>query len=830
MLSTLLAFHFVFLIPAAVLPTPPAADLLLWFDAADRTTLQLEGDRVVSWRSKAPGPEQVALGPGARQPRWVSNEGTPLRPAISFDGEDAVLVIPSFAGKADTWTLFVVCAPRQPAKGGALCSACPAKGDDFDPGFTVDLYQASSAFDQLSIEGAGRIGGQKDQMQSSYPCGGAHVVAVVRAQEELRLYIDGKLEGARPVTAATTRMDEFRIGARYFAGMERNYFHGEIAQVLLYGRALSEEQRATVEKLLAVSEEERTGGETQAAQEAKRLQEERMKNRMKAPKVVQAWPSVQAFLADNTPAHDLSAMPVRKDLHEAIVLGTQHLNSLYDRDRDNEPFFFSNCRADGTGKMFHSVNIGIPHVVGRCLVGSMEAELAAGVPFPAEGLPILERYLKSSFDNPDNLNSYFDPEKGGARFIEFHNMREGLYGLWAMAAGRNSAWAKETGHAMLETLDSITDAGGSWSVELLEKRGMKERSFGVAIPNTTRLVDPLLAWDECTHDPLAMKLAGLYARRGLETMYTPDGRFAPMDQSSGHVHSITSSLSGITAYAVRTGDKTMLEACCRIMDAGVPEYFSSWGWGDEVFPEHPADVPGRGEINQTGDVVRTALILGGAGYPRYYETAERYLRSMILPTQHLEAEMRAYLHDKENPADDSERDVLRRTVGGYAMQLPNARMRKGDWPLSTLDITSGAVHAMSECWRHRMDLQDGLATLNLLFDCDNDTVTVKSGLPFEGSIEFTARKPVKQFRIAAPGWLDAASVHAMLNGKPFETRAQSGYIELGALNSGDTGILNFDLPCKREKETVDGVEYTTTWIGSQIIEILPRGEVSPLPF
>jgi hypothetical protein len=808
----------------------PADGLLLWFDAADRTTLQLDGDQVLSWKSKAPGPEQAASSPGTAHPLWRPHEGTPLRPAIFFDGDDDVLVLPEFAKQADAWTLVVACAPRQPVKGGALCTACPAKGNDFDPGFTVDLYQSSTAFDQISIEGAGRMGGQKDQMQSSLACGGMHVVAVVRDSKEVRLYIDGKLEGTRPVSPAKTVMDEFRIGARFYEGAERAFFHGEIAQVLFYGRALGDSERVGIDLALAVSEAERVAGEKKEVEDAKQALEERMKNRMKAPHVVQSWPTVQAFQADTKPPQDLSALPVRTDLHEAITLASQHLNSLFDRDRDNEPFFFANCMADGTGKMLHSVNIGIPHVVGRCLVGSMEAELCAGVPFPADGLAILERYLKSSFDNPDHLNSYFDPEKGGARCIEFHNMREGLYGLWALAAGRGSAWARETGHAMLETLDRITDDDGCWSVARIEQLGMKDRCFGVAIPNTTRLVDPLLAWDACTQDPLAMKLAGLYARRGLATMYTPDGHFAPMDKSSGHVHSITSSLSGITAYAVKTGDKEMLEACGRIMEVGVPEYFSSWGWGDEVFPDHPADVPGRGEMNQTGDVVRAALILGGAGYPQYYELAERYLRSMLLPTQHLEAEMRAYLRDKEQPADDSERDVVKRSIGGYAMQLPNARMRKGDWPVTTLDITSGAVHAMSECWRHRMDVNNGEATLNLLFDCDNDMLTVKSGLPIEGRITFTAKETIKQFRMALPGWLDASTPHVTVNGQSREVRVVSGYLELGALDANAEGAITFAVPCKREKETVDNVEYTTTWIGSQIIEILPRGEVGPLPF
>ena len=44
------------------------------------------------------------------------------------------------------------------------------------------------------------------------------------------------------------------------------------------------------------------------------------------------------------------------------------------------------------------------------------------------------------------------------------------------------------------------------------------------------------------------------------------------------------------------------------------------------------------------------------------------------------------------------------------------------------------------------------------------------------------------------------------------------------------GMVLFDVPCRTEKETVDGVEYSTTWAGDQILDIQPRGTQSPLPF
>ncbi|MDX9976102.1 MAG: LamG-like jellyroll fold domain-containing protein [FCB group bacterium] len=815
---------------ATFLGTPLAADvpadgLLVRFDASDSATLTLEDDRVAAWKSTVE-PFHAAVASDARQPAFVARSGGALRSAVRFDGIDDVLRVPAFQQKAETWTLVVVAAPATPVGGGGLCSASPEAGHDYDPGLTVDLYQSAGAFDQINVEGAGRIGGQIDQMKSAYPLGSFHVIIVVRSADTVQLYIDGTPEGSRPVNAAQTVMDALRIGSRFYEGKERAFFHGEIAQVLLYGRALAEGERTAIEARLRVSDEEREEGEKAMAAE----KEEQRRNRMTAPQVVEAWPNIDAFVKGQSDVPDPETLPIRTDIREAIELSVRHMNSLFNRDKDNEPYFYVNREADGTGKMHHSINIGIPHVVGRCLLACMSAEKDATVPFPEDGLAIFERYCRSSFDNADHLNSYYDPNRGGARFIEFHNMREGLYGLWALIAGRQSQWARETAHEMLVTLDSVTNAEGLWSVELAKERGILERSEGFAPPNTARIVDPLLACYDATQDPLAMKLAAGYARQGLKTLYTEDGHFTPMEQSSGHVHSITSSLSGITDYAVRTDDKAMIDACRKIMENGVPEYFSSWGWGDEVFPEHPANVVSRGEINQTGDVVRAALILGGAGYPDYYDLAERYLRGMILPTQHREKELRAILRDKPEPKDDSERDTVMRSIGGYAMQLPNDRMSPGDWPISTLDITSGAVHAMSEAYRYRTTTRDGAYRVNLLFDFEDDKLVVDSDLPLRGRISFRAKQDIAGLAIRIPQWVNTETVRITVEGESTPLKLEKGYAILDAIPAGKQGELTFDVPCKREKETVDGIAYTTLWVGNQLVDIKPRGTESPLPF
>ena len=815
-------------VPAAYAGTP-AEGLILWLDASDTSTMTLDGDRVRAWRNKAPGAGNALEADSARAPQYDPGSGRRLRPVVRFDGRDDVLRDLAFDRKAPRWTLVVVAAPD--SGGGGLCTARSHDGHDYDPGFTVDLYASGERFDQISVEGAGRIGGQRDQLIRDFAYGELHVIVVERDDTEIRLFVDGVAEEARPVSPAVTMMDELRVGARCYADAERAFFEGAITEVLLYARVLEPDERKDIQQTRAVSRKEQKEGR----ERMERIRAERMAGRMVAPKVVRTWPSVVAYEewkrseagADAfVPVRDL---PIRDNLHEAIALCVGHLNSLYDADRDNEPFFYANLRADGAGEMHHSVNIGIPHVVGRCLLGCMAAELVAGVSFPEDGLGILERYLKGSFDNPDHLNSYYDPEQDNRRFIEFHNMREGLYGLWALVAGRNSAWAREEVSLMLSTLDRITDENGQWSLELARKMGMGDRCHGVSVPNAARMVDALLAIYRCTEDPLALKLAGAYAHAGLDVMFEGDGAFAPMARSSGHVHSVTSALSGITDYALLTGDVDMVAACRRIMDVGVPEYHSSWGWGDEVFPTHPADVPSRGEINQTGDVVRTALLLGAGGYPQYHETAERYLRSMLLPTQHREEQLRCFMKENENPSRDAERDVLKRTVGGFAMQLPNDRMREGDWPLSTLDITSGAVHALVECWRHRVTERESTCFVNLLFDCDHPDVSVQSGLPVDGRIAFSM-KAAKSLAIRVPDGVDCNTLAVQVKGAQREPNITDGYVRLGALEAGVQGAVTFDVPCKVETETVDGIPYTTTWVGNQLIAINPRGTVSPLPF
>ncbi len=550
---------------------------------------------------------------------------------------------------------------------------------------------------------------------------------------------------------------------------------------------------------------------------------EETSGRMVSPELIQNWQNVNDFSRET--GIDVNSLPVRKDIIKAIELSVHCLTNQFDRDRQNEPYFYCLRKVDGTGEMKHAVEIGIPHVVGRSMLGCEIAHQNVGIAFPSEAFDIYEYYCKQSFDNADHLNSYY---KDGRRGVEMHNMREGLWGLWALIVGRNSEWAKDMARKMLESLDKMTDDDGKWSDELAKKNHFSITG-GIMPDNQARMIDPLLAYYEVTGDKQALKLAEGYARVGLDVIFDNEGKFSPFGQSSGHIHSITSSLSGITQIAIRRNKKKMLDKCIRIMQNGVPEYFSSWGWGDEVMPEHPANVVSQGELNQIGDVVRTALYLGEAGYSEYYEMAEKYLRCMLLPSQYWLDDLQVFLKEKDDPKSDSEKDILSRALGGYGFVLPNARIRDSEYPVETQDITSGAVHALSECWKHVLINNKKDCKYNLLFSVANNNFDIKSYLPQKGLIEIKV-KVDKTLFVRIPDWVKSSSIVLLINGEKESFVIEDGYLKIQNSKPGSSCSIMFDIPCSIEQETVDGVVYVTTWIGNQVIDIKPRGIISPLPF
>ncbi|RLS34433.1 MAG: hypothetical protein DWH79_04570 [Planctomycetota bacterium] len=227
---------------------PPG--LVLHLDLADAAPGPVSSlaDRATSGRA-------FVQGDAAAQPTAVTvGNGSVLR----FDGLDDHLRLTSTGLKAESLTLFVVAAPHANLGDFRGLFATNAPGArDYESGLSLDLGPGPTrSLEQINVEGKG-FGGARDLRASSSPFGLLHVFEVVldAAAGEVRLLVDGTPEGSRPFENGLISLDEITLGARYYtngpgAQQVRGSLQGDIAEVLLFDRALTFEEAATVRLIL----------------------------------------------------------------------------------------------------------------------------------------------------------------------------------------------------------------------------------------------------------------------------------------------------------------------------------------------------------------------------------------------------------------------------------------------------------------------------------------------------------------------------------------------------------------------------------------------------
>ncbi|MBO0699025.1 MAG: c-type cytochrome, partial [Zavarzinella sp.] len=242
---------------------PVTTGLELWFDAS---------------RLNQAG----AVAPGTKLDRWpdASGNGRHLKQAnpdarpmalrvgdswaVRFDGKDDHFRITGLDRTLDAVTVFLVAAPHgNPGAFTAFCAANAKGGRDYETGFCIDQGPwATPIFSQLNVEGHG-FGGARSLLTSSSPFGTLNVLEAVidPNKKSVRLVVDGKPNGERPFAPGPLRLDEFTLGARYYTNGPgpqevRGWMAGDVAEVLVYGRVLTDAEAGRVREYLTAKHAE----------------------------------------------------------------------------------------------------------------------------------------------------------------------------------------------------------------------------------------------------------------------------------------------------------------------------------------------------------------------------------------------------------------------------------------------------------------------------------------------------------------------------------------------------------------------------------------------
>ncbi len=449
----------------------------------------------------------------------------------------------------------------------------------------------------------------------------------------------------------------------------------------------------------------------------------------------------------------------------------------------------------------------IRHNVGRAIDALLRGNEAIAKPIPEEIEAALRRYLFASLDNPTHFNAAFSAEEGRLVF-HAHDVREAILALTALVHYRNDDQARRDLDNLLDALGRLVREDGTFDPEVVAGMPLLEgghftehrtepngKVYNLACWTRGRWIMALCRCYRQTGDKRALDLAARLVGLVKRVSFTSDGKISR--DEFFHTHSITGTVHGLIDYGLTVGDSELVMFARRVFDEGLPEVSSSYGWSVETAWRDP-ERPERGEVNNTGDMIQAALLLGQNGMPQYFQDAERRIRSHVLPSQ----------------CADS----------GWGFPSPNDRALYGE---SILDITAGAVQALCEVSGNLATQEDARLNINLLFDNWAGPARVESELPERGHLKIVVVDEKEIFVRVSP-WVDRQKVQLTVGGVERKPVFKDLWLVVGQARSGEEVIVNFPLPESEENEVVNKRPYQLVWRGDQVVALSPKGSNQPM--
>jgi len=489
-----------------------------------------------------------------------------------------------------------------------------------------------------------------------------------------------------------------------------------------------------------------------------------------------------------------------RDIIEAVKLGCDAMSRCFNYRDNHVPFFEANLRPRAELKFSrrHSES----HVPGRHLNALLNAEDVLKLSI---GEGVIEKHARAAFfsySGPILLPLNREEESGPLTNFFPHNIREGFHALYALAKFRGSSQAKEIAEKSIELIQSIWDPDAGWDKSQLNgSRGIEFVGDDSFVLGIARSIGPLVKYYRATGYKGALNLAVLLKEKALRDIFDEEGSFR-VETFGTHSHSTTCTMSSLAQLADSTKDEELMSRMKSFYDNGLWEIRDRFGYSienaDLVTPNS-----GRGEINNSADILETALILGSWGHHQYYDDAERIIRSHILPTQLRDISWVGEV--SEFRGDSSGVSVPERLRGAWGFPAPyghepiglsDSVNRKVSF---NLDIVGGAVGALCEAYRHvSISTADG-HQINLLFD--HETPELKVVSPYVGGKLIVTTKIPGSLSIRIPSWVDIEELSSTesyrLNGR---------YLKIPEPTVGRPISISFPMPAKEiEVSNIAGI-------------------------
>jgi len=430
-----------------------------------------------------------------------------------------------------------------------------------------------------------------------------------------------------------------------------------------------------------------------------------------------------------------------------------------------------------------------------------------------------------------------------------HSFRENILALGALSYYRKSRWALQQGQQMLETIQKILQPDCSWNfdevdfhnrlverfgrekVDYFEYRGRRGYIGDANVAHNGRLIEGLVWFYEMTGSALAMELADKLSRFHLEHTTYPDGSLNT-EIHPEHTHSYLNTLKGLLRFGLLTNQRQYVEAVAATYRVTVKERIVK----ESGFASHDFLQDCMSETASPADAAQIAMWLALNGYAEFFDDVERIVRARLLPSQITESpELQPALDEAALgsetlppnaratllPPEEYE-NLEGRIIGGYAcgMRHPNSRS------YVYTDVTSAVLHSLIDIY-HNIVIPTGAGlTVNLHFDYEDETILISSERKEDATLTVIP-KINDNVLIRIPGWAPKESLRLVINGKPVSVPKVGDYFHISKELLPGEIVLKYGLPIRTTVEKTQGIEFTYTWRGDNIIGVSPNTDLSP---
>lgn len=436
------------------------------------------------------------------------------------------------------------------------------------------------------------------------------------------------------------------------------------------------------------------------------------------------------------------------DIAGAIRLGCRMMGRVFNEDDCDMPFF----RVIAKPKAFIGVSME-DHIPGRHLNALLNSEDAIGMDVDEDSIEKHARAAFFSYQGPLALPFGRIEQKGSPIRFNPHNVREGFHALYALVKFRDSDLARNIAEASVSAMFEYWHPETDWDYpRMMREYELTIQKSHTFISGVARAIGPIVKYYRATGYGPALELAIMLKEKALDGFYNEIGSY-DRNVFGDHVHSITCVMSSLAQLADLTTDSILMKRVKAFYDNGLWDMRDDLGWSIES--TNPEKNPDEGEMNNTGDILETALILGRWGYTDYYQDAERILRCHLLPSQLRDV---SFIDQPSNPGVmDGKRDVADRIRGAFGFPAPyghepidNVRIR------FNTDVVGGSVGSLCEAYREATRYDDVGHWVNLLFDHETSYVRVQSAYTHP-AFRVTVKRPGPLF-VRIPTWVDVGTI------------------------------------------------------------------------